>query len=210
MRRLICTFVVRICHKQVFSWCGSFLVCFLHRDKELHSFPWNYQFKRKSAAKIFIFFKSNAKKRKNHFKFTCAYLISMKAQMSHPLTKPTKWHVRPVKTQISPGIRPVWSESSLYPWRKLGSLATHWASAQRRLWSDWVDGQADLSLRWANAQADLSLRLADAQADPSLCWVHSHFVGFVRRQLKCFYRFNMIFRYLISSSVLTLIQPSVI
>ena len=23
MRRLICAFVVRICHKQVFSWCGS-------------------------------------------------------------------------------------------------------------------------------------------------------------------------------------------
>ena len=29
------------------------------------------------------------------------------------MTKPTKWHVRPVKTQISLGIRPVWSESSL-------------------------------------------------------------------------------------------------
>ena len=34
-------------------------------------------------------------------------------------------------------------------------------SAQRRLWSDWADAQADLSLRWA----------------------HSHFVGFVMRQL---------------------------
>ena len=33
----------------------------------------------------------------------------------------------PVKTQISLGIRPVWSESSLSAWRKLGSLATHWA-----------------------------------------------------------------------------------
>ena len=29
------------------------------------------------------------------------------------------------KTQISLGIRPVWSESSLSAWRKLGSLATH-------------------------------------------------------------------------------------
>ena len=34
-------------------------------------------------------------------------------------------------------------------------------SAQQRLWSDWADAQADLSLRWA----------------------HSHFVGFVMRQL---------------------------
>ena len=29
------------------------------------------------------------------------------------MAKPTKWHVRPAKTQISLGIRPVWSESSL-------------------------------------------------------------------------------------------------
>ena len=29
------------------------------------------------------------------------------------MTKPTKWHVGPAKTQISLGIRPVWSESSL-------------------------------------------------------------------------------------------------
>ena len=34
-------------------------------------------------------------------------------------------------------------------------------SAQRRLWSDWADAQADLSL----------------------CWAHSHFVGFVMRWL---------------------------
>ena len=29
------------------------------------------------------------------------------------MTKPTKWHLRPANTQISLGIRPVWSESSL-------------------------------------------------------------------------------------------------
>ena len=33
--------------------------------------------------------------------------------MSRLVTKPTKWHVRPAKTQISLGIRPVRSESSL-------------------------------------------------------------------------------------------------
>ena len=47
--------------------------------------------------------------------------------MSRLMTKPTKWHVRPAKTQISLGIRPVWSESSLSAGRKCGSLATHWA-----------------------------------------------------------------------------------
>ena len=72
----------------------------------------------------------------------------------------------PAKTQISLGIRPVWSKSSLSAWRKLGSLITLWAHSedsdqpghpQRRLWSDWADAQADLSLRWA----------------------HTHFAGFV-------------------------------
>ena len=38
--------------------------------------------------------------------------------------------VRLAKTQISLGIRPVWSESSLSAWRKLRSLATHWAQAK--------------------------------------------------------------------------------
>ena len=38
--------------------------------------------------------------------------------------------VRPAKTQISLGIRPVWSESSLTTWRKLGSLATHWPHSE--------------------------------------------------------------------------------
>ena len=67
---------------------------------------------------------------------------------SHHVTKPTKLHVRPAKTQISLGIRPVWSESSLSACRKLGSLATHWAHSED--WSDWADAQAGLSLRWAH------------------------------------------------------------
>ena len=44
--------------------------------------------------------------------------------------KTNKMSVRPAKTQISLGIRPVWSESSLSAWRKLGSLATHWAHSE--------------------------------------------------------------------------------
>ena len=50
------------------------------------------------------------------------------------MTKPTKWFVRPAKIQISLGIHPVWSESSLSAWRKLGSLATHWAHSE-----DWSE-----------------------------------------------------------------------
>ena len=80
--------------------------------------------------------------------------------ISRLMTKSTKWHVRPAKTQISLGIRPVRSRSSLSRWRNLGSLATQWAHSED--WSDWVD----------------------AQADPSLRWAHSHFVGFVMQQLR--------------------------
>ena len=89
-------------------------------------------------------------------------------KMSRLMTKPTKWHVRPAKTQISLDIHPVWSESSLSAWRKLGSLATHWAHSED---SDQT-GRMTL-IRWADAQADLSLR-----------WAHTHFVNFVMRQLK--------------------------
>ena len=39
--------------------------------------------------------------------------------------KTNKMSVRPAKTQISLGIRQVWSESSLSTWRKRGSLTTH-------------------------------------------------------------------------------------
>ena len=39
------------------------------------------------------------------------------------MTKPTKWHVYLAKTQISLGIRPVWSDSSLSAWRKLCVLS---------------------------------------------------------------------------------------
>ena len=79
--------------------------------------------------------------------------------LSHDMTKPTKWHVRPANTRISLGICPVWSESSLSAWRNLGSLATHWVHSED--WSDWADAQADLNLRWA----------------------HTHFVGFVMSYL---------------------------
>ena len=44
--------------------------------------------------------------------------------------KTNKMTVRPAKTQISLGIRPVWSETSLSAWRNIGPLATHWAHSQ--------------------------------------------------------------------------------
>ena len=63
------------------------------------------------------------------------YLVLFSIALRSPhlrrlMTKPTKWHMRPANTQISRGIRPVWSESSLSTWRKFGSLASHWAHSE--------------------------------------------------------------------------------
>ena len=52
------------------------------------------------------------------------------SNLSQRMTKPIKWNVRPAKTMISLGIRPVWSESSLSARRKLGSWATHGADSE--------------------------------------------------------------------------------
>ena len=51
------------------------------------------------------------------------YIWKLRYEPRHDKTN--KMRVRPVKTQISLGIRQVWSESSLSAWRNLGSLATH-------------------------------------------------------------------------------------
>ena len=64
------------------------------------------------------------------------------------MTTPTKWPVRPAKTQISLGYRLVWSESSLCS-QCVAKDPNTWFG-QWRLWSDWADVQADPSLRWAH------------------------------------------------------------
>ena len=68
--------------------------------------------------------------------------------------------VRPAKTQISLGIHPVWSESSLSAWRKPWSLATHRVDCED-------SGQT--------------------RQMPKLIWVFAgrtfHYVGFVERWL---------------------------
>ena len=69
----------------------------------------------------------------------------VQVRVSHSMTKPTKWHVRPAKTQISLGICPIWSESSLCTlWVAKGLKVS--SCRQQRLWSVWAYAQADLSL----------------------------------------------------------------
>ena len=93
--------------------------------------------------------------------FTLIFLYTWQERdyLSRDMTKTNKVTVRPAKTQISLGIRPVWSVFAVR--MKKAWVLSYPLSAQQRLWSDWADAQADLSLRWA----------------------HSHFVGFVMSRL---------------------------
>ena len=54
-------------------------------------------------------------------------MINTVRLVSRRNTKPTKWPIRPAKTQISLGICTVWSDSSLFAWKNLMSSATPWA-----------------------------------------------------------------------------------
>ena len=96
--------------------------------------------------------------------------------MSPRITKPTKWHVRPAKTQISLGICSVWLESSLSTRRKLGSSATHWAHSE---------------------DSDQTGRM------PRLIWIFAgricHFVIFVMRWLNCYLYTHIKYSFMLQS-----------
>ena len=91
------------------------------------------------------------------------------------MTKSTKWHVRPAKTQISQGIRRVWSEPS---------LCAQWVAKDPRFlradsgdWSDWADAQADLSLCWAHMSFcwvchEVAHMSVSCKTDTIHCWFH--------------------------------------
>ena len=86
------------------------------------------------------------------------------------MTKPTKWHVRPAKTQISLGIRTVWSMSVFaLRMKKACVLATHWAHSEDSDQTGWT---------------------------PRLIWVFAgrigHIAGFVMRRLTVVLRFTLI------------------
>ena len=82
----------------------------------------------------------------------CRFLF---LNLSRLMTKPTKWHVHPAKTQISLGIHPVWSESLLC--------------------AEWVVAKDPSFL---HADSEDRSDLADDQADLGLCWTHMPFCWF--------------------------------
>ena len=98
---------------------------------------------------------------------------SSKIVFEPPHDKTNKMTVRPAKTPISLCIRPVWSESSLSAWRKLGSLATHWAQAKTLIRLGGCPGWSSLG-----AQATLLV----------LTWGGSFFPLLAPGQLLCIFR----------------------
>ena len=74
-----------------------------------------------------------------HSKYPWVVRQSIKNEPRHDKTN--KVTVRRATTQISLGIRPVWSESSLSAWRNIGPLDTYWAHSEDS-YSDWADAQA--------------------------------------------------------------------
>ena len=85
--------------------------------------------------------------------------------------KTNKVNGRPAKTQISLGIRPVWSESSLSAWRHLGSLPTHWAHSEHSYQTLRVP-----RLIWVFAGHTLTLLVLSCRGLICLCEVIFHYL----------------------------------
>ena len=100
----------------IFGKIETMLTIYFNTSTSIHDIRIKYLF----ASKIDIKYAAGLMK--------CQYL-----KLSESITKRTQWSVRPVKTRISLGILPVWSQASLFAWRNLGFLA---------------DAQPDWSVRW--------------------------------------------------------------
>ena len=102
---------------------------------------------------------------------------SMRIYMSHLMTKPTKWHVRPAKTQISLGTHPVWSVFAGHTCHFVGFVMRRLillreASQQRKQECENTWRIRLLATAWQNQQHDMCtqrrLRSAWASAQSSL------------------------------------------
>ena len=94
--------------------------------------------------------------------------------MSCLMTNPTKWHVRPAKTQISLGIRPARSESSLCAqWIAKGSVLLH--ADMRWLWDFTFEPPHDKTNKMTvrPSKTQISLGIHPAWSESSLCaqWI---------------------------------------
>ena len=119
MPRLIWVFAGRTLTLLVLSCCGSNAVssvitisfcCYTYAEEQVR---WVSDDNKSSPYKHMLWV------------LTEEFLISTHNITEQPCDKTNKVSVRPAKTLISLGIRPVWSESSLSALKNLGSLATN-------------------------------------------------------------------------------------
>ena len=117
----------------------SFAIPYLHFVNIITCTPWRHSFYllllrillgspwfRSCSPFNIIIYKNRSKQIINQDFLSYLILLKcIKRQYEPRHDKTNKMAVRPTKTQISLGIRPVWSESSLSAWRSIGSLATH-------------------------------------------------------------------------------------
>ena len=64
-------------------------------------------------------------------------------------------------------VHPASDQSSLFTWRNIASLSTHWA--HNKDWSDWVHAQAHLSLCWVHMPFYWFCHAQAQMADLRLC-----------------------------------------
>ena len=127
-------------------------------DLEWHTFCF------KTIFKVLLLFSDQYVINFNYLHFTG--VLDYQCEPRHDKIK--RVSVRPSKTQISLGIRPVWSQSSLSTWRKLRSLATHWAHSEDSDQAGWMP-----RLIWVFAGRTLILLvLSCGGCFWSLCWSH--------------------------------------
>ena len=130
MRRLICAFVVRILHKQVFSWCDSYNVYIVLGRKAVWRSEGQLS-RQKCCSRV------GSPRWSIHTTSGCWWDLVGLLCMSRNVTKQRKWHGCPAKILISFLIRFFLSTLCI-------------VHVDGKDWSDCMDVQADLSLCWAH------------------------------------------------------------
>ena len=137
MCMLIGAFVVPIWRKQVLSWCGSFVSSGKDsvRWQRIRSLPSCISRSRSCCVRMVVVSMATRRGKDSVRNVTVKSTKKRKTPRSNMILinrrwnrkfnstiSYMKWPVRPVKTQISLGIRPVWSKSSLCAlWVAVGS-----------------------------------------------------------------------------------------
>ena len=110
--------------------------------------------------------------------------FNMKIEPRHDKTTAAKRSVRPAKTQISLGIRPVWSKSALSAWSKIGSLVPVERTAKILIRLGGYPGWSESSLGTKVILLVLSWGSSKCFFLESTYAAHIHFITFFRFRIE--------------------------